>query len=346
MNDQLIITDSGSIEGDHEHKVELAIQRFQTFEPQDEPYWLCFSGGKDSQCIYHLAKMAGVKFEPVYTVTSVDPPELLYFIRKNYPDVRWIRQYWDDGKPEHYFRNGKPKPITMWNLIADHTIPPTRKARYCCNRLKEPGGKDRLVVTGVRWAESSNRKKTHGVVDLQGKPKSTQKKAEEMGADYKLNCFGDVIMNTDNDPNRRMVEHCYRTQKTIVNPIVDWTDDDVWMFLNENNIEHCCLYDPPYNMKRIGCIGCPLGGMKNMLLDFGLWPKYKDLYIRAFERMIENHPGEIRILDPNSDTKFKLGGYDMNEDGVFQRWVNESGSKEPYTSQSGAYSRWVQQGHR
>ena len=62
-----------------------------------------------------------------------------------------------------------------------------------------------------------------------------------MGANFKLNKHGELIMNDDNDENRRMVEQCYRTQKTMVNPIVDWTDDDVWMFLNENNIPHCCL---------------------------------------------------------------------------------------------------------
>ena len=111
-------------------------------------------------------------------------------------------------------------------------------------------------------------------------------------------------MNDDNDANRRMVEQCYRTRKTMVNPIVDWTDEDVWNFLNGNNIEHCCLYDEGY--ARLGCIGCPLSGSKNMLKDFERYPKYKENYIRAFQRMIDRHPGEIKVLNPEVETKFKI----------------------------------------
>lgn len=274
------------------NKVDTAIHRLQSFCPP-EGYYVAFSGGKDSQCVYHLCKLGGVLFDAHYSVTSVDPPELVRFIKNNYPDVEFEWQYNKDGKP-----------ITMWNLIATHTLPPTRKARYCCSALKEPGGKDRIVVTGVRWAESANRKNTHGVANFQGKPKGTQKIAEELGANYKLNKHGEVILNDDNDENRRMVEQCYRTRKTMVNPIVDWTEEDVWGFLNENNIEHCSLYDEGF--KRLGCIGCPLSGSKNMIRDFERWPQYKELYIRAFEKMIINHPGRIKILDPNANTKFKL----------------------------------------
>lgn len=299
MIGQLSFTSDGSVKD----KVELAIQRLQTFEPP-EGYYVAFSGGKDSQCVYHLCKMAGVKFDAHYAVTSVDPPELVRFIKTNYPDVEFERQYYSDGKPEHYYPNGKPKPITMWSLIADHTLPPTRKVRYCCSALKEPGGGGRIVVTGVRWDESANRRNTHGVIDFRGKPKNTQKKAEELDANYKINKHGDVIMNDDNDANRRMVEQCYRTRKTMVNPIVDWTDEDVWNFLNGNNIEHCCLYDEGY--ARLGCIGCPLSGSKNMLKDFERYPKYKENYIRAFQRMIDRHPGEIKVLNPEVETKFKI----------------------------------------
>ena len=54
-------------------KIDTFIRMLQSFEPE-EGYYLAFSGGKDSQCIYHLAKMAGVKFDAHYNVTSVYPP--------------------------------------------------------------------------------------------------------------------------------------------------------------------------------------------------------------------------------------------------------------------------------
>ena len=74
------LTIDGQIKGDHEHKVELAIERLKAFEPPDG-YYVAFSGGKDSQCIYHLCQIAGVKFDAHYAITSVDPPELVRFIR-------------------------------------------------------------------------------------------------------------------------------------------------------------------------------------------------------------------------------------------------------------------------
>ena len=61
-------------------KVETAIQRLRVFEPP-EGYYLAFSGGKDSQCIYHLCKEADVRFDAHYSLTTVDPPEAVYFIR-------------------------------------------------------------------------------------------------------------------------------------------------------------------------------------------------------------------------------------------------------------------------
>lgn len=102
------------------------------------------------------------------------------------------------------------------------------------------------------------------------------------------------MLNLDNDETRRAVEICYRTRKTLVNPIIDWEEDEVWEFLNEvAKVPHCKLYDEGF--KRLGCIGCPLSGAKTMNRDFERWPTYKRAYIRAMEKMIENHPGEITI---------------------------------------------------
>lgn len=140
-HEQLTFAEDGSIKGAFERKVERAIQRLQSYAQYSTGgYYVAFSGGKDSQCVYHLCKMAGVDFHAHYNMTSVDPPELVRFIREHYHDVLFERQHYDDGKPEHYYKDGRAKPITMWSLIADHTLPPTRKVRYCCEHLKEAAG--------------------------------------------------------------------------------------------------------------------------------------------------------------------------------------------------------------
>jgi phosphoadenosine phosphosulfate reductase len=119
-------------------KVAIAIERLKTFEPP-EGYYLAFSGGKDSQCIYHLAEMAGVKFDAHYSVTTIDPPELIYFIRKHYPTVIWDR------------------PIKPFLSLLTEKGFPTRQNRWCCAVYKEGGGSGRRVITGVRKAESNKR---------------------------------------------------------------------------------------------------------------------------------------------------------------------------------------------
>lgn len=135
-------------------KVEVAIDRLKSFEPE-EGYYLAFSGGKDSVVIKALADMAQVKYDAHYNHTSVEPPELVQFVREYHKDVQieW-----------HRYKDGSR--ITMWNLIPKRSFPPTRIARYCCQELKEHGGDGRLAITGVRWAESANRKKNQGEVTI------------------------------------------------------------------------------------------------------------------------------------------------------------------------------------
>lgn len=131
-----------------------SIERLKAFEPP-EGYYLAFSGGKDSVVCKALMEIAGVKYDAHYRVTSVDPPELVRFIRDKHPDVEREVPRDDNGKP-----------ITMWNLIPRKLMPPTRLVRYCCSDLKEDGGDGRMTVTGVRWAESVNRAKNQGPVTI------------------------------------------------------------------------------------------------------------------------------------------------------------------------------------
>ena len=83
-----------------------------------------------------------------------------------------------------------------------------------------------------------------------------------------------------------MVEQCYRTTKTLVNPIVDWSTADVWEFLNEvAKVPHCELYDQGF--ARLGCVGCPISA--NAAKELERWPTYRRAYIKAFDRMIKEH---------------------------------------------------------
>ena len=150
---------------------------------------------------------------------------------------------------------------------------------------KRVGGVGHVKVTGVRMSESKKRADSGGMVKVIGKPKTMQKYAEENDVDYKLNIYGGLVLNMDNGSSRRMVEHCYRTTQTILNPIYDWEEDDVWDFLHHYGCESNPLYK--CNRKRIGCLGCPLQSNKGKMRDFKEYPKYKNLYLHAFDRMLK-----------------------------------------------------------
>lgn len=289
-----------------EDKVKTAIERLKAFEPK-EGYYLAFSGGKDSVTVKALCDMAGVKYDAVYRVTSVDPPELVRFIKEYHPDVKRKTPTYKDGKP-----------ITMWNLIPKKMMPPTRLVRYCCQYLKESGGDGRKTVTGVRWAESMNRRQNHGVVTIADKNTSKEIQSQDFARARK----GGMILVNDNAESRRMVESCYKRRKTLVNPIIDWEAADVWGFIRSYKIPYCSLYDEGYH--RLGCIGCPMASTNERERQFRRWPKYLGAYMRAFDKMLERRRERHR-KDPSRPV-WRNGGVDVDADkvtaqDVFDWWM-------------------------
>mgnify|MGYP001221139444 CR=1 FL=1 len=256
-----------------EYRIKKAIDRLQAFEPE-EGYYLAFSGGKDSQCIYHLAVEAGVKFDAHYNLTTVDPPELVNFIRKQYPNVSI----------------NYPK-TSMWRLIEKKGLP-TRMRRYCCQILKEGGGEGRICVTGVRWAESRKRKTNRRAFEILGKTNA------------------DKVLFNDNDEGRQLFENCQMKGKRIINPIIDWSDENVWSYIKNRNIKYCGLYDEGH--KRLGCIGCPLSS--NMADELEKWPKYKEMYKKAIERFLVGYLERCK--------KRNAEPFLTDPDKWFEWWVN------------------------
>ena len=209
------------------NKIEIAIDRLKEFEPKDKPYYVCISGGKDSDVIAKLCELAEVKYELWHQHTTADAPETVRYIRETYPTC-------NIDKPN----------TSLWELIEKQGVPPTRLMRYCCKELKERGGEGRTKVLGVRWSESTGRKN-----------------------------------------KRRLTEMCYKNYTITINPIIDWTESEVWEFHKLYNLPHNPLYDEGY--KRVGCIGCPQKGKKGMLEDFKRFPKYKQIYLNSFKRMLK-----------------------------------------------------------
>lgn len=124
---------------DYKRKIDFAIKLLRSI-PQDGPIEVSYSGGKDSDVILELARMAGIPFEAIYKNTTIDPPGTIAHCREN--GVTILR----------------PK-RTMLQIIEDKGWP-TKRARFCCSELKEYPVHKR-AVQGIRRSESTARKERY-----------------------------------------------------------------------------------------------------------------------------------------------------------------------------------------
>lgn len=227
----------------------------------DKPLMLCYSGGKDSDIILDLAIKSGIDFEVQHSHTTADAPETVYHIRDKFKELESKGIKCNIDMPRY-----KGKPTSMWSLIVQKGFPPTRLVRYCCAILKETSGKNRAIATGVRRAESTKRR-SKGIIET-----------------YSSNLSNRIVLNNDNDDKRQIVEHCQLQGKIIINPICDWSDSDAREYINQEHINLNPLYSCGFD--RVGCIGCPMANKKRFA-EFARYPKYRKMYIRAFDKMLE-----------------------------------------------------------
>lgn len=257
----------------------------------EKPLVITYSGGKDSDVLLHLARASGIPFEVLHNLTTADAPETVRHVYDTFYRLECKGIKCDVDK--HVQSDGSR--MTMWKLIQKKLMPPTRLMRYCCAALKEGGGKNRFIATGVRWAESTARKRRGGLEVLTSKPQSK------------------LILSNDNDEDRRLFETCQLKGKRVVNPIIDWKDNEVLDYAAVEKIPMNPLYCEGFH--RVGCIGCPLANVKMRMMEFSRYPKIKAAYIGAFDRMLEERQRRGKM-----NGVFRMGDTGVD---VFHWWMED-----------------------
>ena len=271
-----------------------------------KPLVVCYSGGKDSDVMLDIAKrcLSLNQFEVVNSHTTVDAPETVYHIRAVFKDLESQGIKTTVKMPTY-----KGKPISMWRLIEIKTMPPTRFTRYCCSVLKETTMPNRMIAIGVREDESLARQGKDIFNTWHRNPdKSLHKTTGHTYAMFKLDQTGN-----DEAYECEYIKACKAHKKTIINPIYRFTEAEVWQYIKTYDLTVNPLYAKGY--KRVGCIGCPLGSPQSMTKEFLDNPKYKENYIKAFDRMIAN--------SRKRGTRVFLGDDTTGED-VMRWWLGEN----------------------
>lgn len=263
---------------DHAEKVNRSIKQMQLASAMSERYYekpllLCYSGGKDSDVLVELALMSGIDFEVQHSRTTVDAPETIYHVYRLFDRLKAEDIHCFINKPTY-----KGERTSMWKLIPQKQMPPTRLVRYCCKVLKETGGKNRAIATGVRKSESVARRNRVFANNF------SQARPAALDFEDAASLFEDAENTIEHDDN--FIRSCRIKGKTSFQPIIEWLDDDVWQFIDEQDVEVNPLYADGFN--RIGCIGCPFASIAEREREFERWPKYRDAYMRAFAKMLKH----------------------------------------------------------
>lgn len=216
-------------------KVDFAIKLLRSASADGEPIEISYSGGKDSDVILELAKMAGINYRAIYKNTTIDPPGTITHCKEKGVEIY-------------------PPRITFFDLVKKKGCP-TRRARFCCEFMKEYKVLDR-AVQGIRRSESVQRAKLYHEPELcRAYPKGEN-------------------------------AHIYL-------PILEWTNEDVAQFIDERRIKcHPLYYDEQGNFhveRRLGCIGCPMQSNRGKD-DFKIYPKLFRQLLKSVQIYLDAHP--------------------------------------------------------
>lgn len=209
-------------------------------------YWLAFSGGKDSQALLELVKMANIRYKAFYNVTTNDPPDNVYFIRNCYPEVEFIH----------------PK-VNFFKLVEKNGLPMITR-RYCCRVLKETSAPGMVVLTGVRSDESRRR------------AGYTQTMVRSRRLEH-VNYSGERTLDDIIASEHRCIKG---KDSVMLYPLLKWTESDVWDFLRQRNVPKNPVYD---YAPRVGCMFCPYSTLATKEFYEQKYPKFKEHILNSLE---------------------------------------------------------------
>ena len=289
-----------------EHSVTLVrrAERLALEYDAEDGFYNTFSGGKDSQALYYIVKMAKVKFKTHMSLTSVDPADVIRFVKREYPSV--VRH--------------KPK-MSMFADAVEKQILPTMRVRWCCADFKESAGAGKVTLIGIR-AQESNRRAKRNEVEVSNRTFSgnlsqffswseSEKEKKLKKLKRKLN-EDEFSVSSDNEV------HCINGKDSIlISPIFHWTEQDVWYFLNEIiHAPHCSLYDEGYT--RIGCILCPMATPKSKRRDVERFPHVKRGWIKAIKAIRRGGYSETIISGGTSQKEIRQCNSNRAESSIRQ----------------------------
>lgn len=256
----------------------------------DKGFFVGMSFGKDSQALYHMMQLCNVPFHAYFSPTSVDPAEVIRFGRKNYPEVEFTKI-----------------DKSIFDVFREMKVLPSMKIRWCCAYFKEKGGEGKVVCAGVRKAESVRRSKRNEIEVSGHKFSGHMDEFEDWQEKRIRKKMKNLNQDQFSDAKQTEVRCINGKDKILLNPIIEWSEEDVWEFLNKVvEVPHCELYDEGYT--RIGCIGCPMATTKNQIKQFKRWPHVKEKWIRAI--MDVRREGILANTPPQSGATYNF--YSLN----------------------------------
>lgn len=106
----------------------------------------------------------------------------------------------------------------------------------------------------------------------------------------------------------------------VLNPILYWTEENVWQYTLTNNIPYCCLYGNrkaahhcAEDFDRLGCVGCPQADREK---QFKRWPRFERAWKAAFCEFYKN-----MLSNPRRDGQERWVARFQSADELWRWWM-------------------------